>query len=65
MHCGVIDSGADLDPDRVATILWASLNGVLSLAWRTDSLRVGEEGLNALFATFAAMVGDGLRTRHR
>ncbi|MFE3442705.1 WHG domain-containing protein [Nocardia sp. NPDC059180] len=53
----------DLDPDRVATTLWASLNGVIALAWRSDSLRVDEEELNAMFATFAAMVGDGVRAR--
>lgn len=54
---------ADLDPDRVATALWASLNGLLSLAWRTDSLRADDAELDALVATFAATVADGLRSR--
>lgn len=53
----------DLDPDRVATALWASLNGLLSLAWRTDGLRVDDTEMNALVETFLATISDGLRSR--
>ncbi|WP_278265771.1 TetR/AcrR family transcriptional regulator [Nocardia sp. AG03] len=53
----------DLDPDRVATALWASLNGLLALTWRTDSLRVDDTDMDTLVATFVATVSDGLRTR--
>ncbi|MFF2084016.1 TetR/AcrR family transcriptional regulator [Nocardia sp. NPDC058176] len=52
---------ADLDPDRLATALWASLNGLLSLTSRTDTLRVDHDELDVLVATFTAAVTDGLR----
>lgn len=54
---------ADLDPDRVATTLWAAFNGILSLSWRTDSLRADSDELDLLVATFCTAVADGLRTQ--
>lgn len=51
----------DLDPDLVATSLWAAINGILALAWRPGDLRVGPEELDRLLATFVATVTDGLR----
>lgn len=51
----------DLDPDDVATTLWASLNGLLALAWRPGGLRADTGSLDRLLATYVAMIGDGLR----
>lgn len=54
---------ADLDPDKLATALWASLNGLLALAWRPGALRVDPGTLDVLLASFVATVRDGLRAR--
>ncbi|MBJ8346964.1 TetR/AcrR family transcriptional regulator [Antrihabitans sp. YC2-6] len=51
----------DLEPDQVATALWASLNGVLALAWRPGELRVEAAALDQLMAAFIAIAADGLR----
>jgi AcrR family transcriptional regulator len=51
----------DLDPELVSTALWASLNGLLSLAWRVDSLRVDDAELEKLLTTFVAAISDGIR----
>lgn len=62
-----VDSGAvrtDLDPDKLATALWASLNGLLALAWRPGGLHADPDTLDALLATFVATVREGLRARH-
>lgn len=53
----------ELDPDQVATALWASLNGILALAWRPGGLRVEAESLDDLLATFITVATDGLRVR--
>ncbi len=53
----------DLDPDAVAAALWASLNGLLALAWRPGDLRVDAVALDGLLATYVALVADGLRVR--
>lgn len=56
---------ADLDPDDLATMFWASMNGLLALAWRPGALRVDSSRLDQLLATYLATVSDGLRTRAR
>lgn len=51
-----------VDARRAATILWASWNGVISLAWRPDDLRETEAGLAELLQLAADLVSWGLRT---
>jgi len=50
-----------IDPQRAATVLWASWNGLISLAWRPDDLREDERGLSELLALAADLVDRGLR----
>lgn len=52
-----------LDAASTATILWASWNGIISLAWRPDALRCDPERLAALLAQAGDLVSWGLRTR--
>jgi len=52
-----------LDPRKTATILWASWNGIISLAWRHDDLRQGPEALADLIEKAADLVSFGLRLR--
>lgn len=54
---------SDLDPEELATTLWATLNGLLALAWRPGKLRTGPEELDRLLAVYLDTVTDGLRTR--
>jgi len=57
------DARADLDPDDLATMFWATLNGLLALAWRPGALRADNETLDRLIATYTATLADGLRPR--
>ena len=50
-----------LDPQKTATILWASWNGIISLAWRHDDLRQDPEALHELIEGAADLVSFGLR----
>ncbi len=50
-----------LDPAAVATVLWAAWNGIISLAWRQDSLRCNESELRSLLATASDIIANGLR----
>nr|MCW1958014.1 TetR/AcrR family transcriptional regulator [Mycobacterium sp.] len=52
-----------LDPQKTATILWASWNGIISLAWRHDDLRQEPEALADLIKKAAGLVSFGLRLR--
>ncbi|MEU4604862.1 TetR/AcrR family transcriptional regulator [Kribbella sp. NPDC023972] len=52
-----------VDPEEVATILWAAWNGVISLGWRPDSLRRDASELRALLATATEIVANGLLVR--
>lgn len=54
---------ADLDADAAATTLWATINGLLSLAWKPGALRVEGPELDHLLATYVALMTDGLRAR--
>jgi TetR/AcrR family transcriptional regulator len=60
-----IEAGAlrPVDPEEVATILWSAWNGIISLAWRPDTLRRTEPELRALLATATDIVATGLLPR--
>jgi TetR/AcrR family transcriptional regulator len=60
-----IETGAlrPVDPEEVATILWSAWNGIISLAWRPDTLRRPEPELRALLATATDIVATGLLPR--
>ncbi|SFB43533.1 transcriptional regulator, TetR family [Amycolatopsis marina] len=51
------------DPQEVATMLWAAWNGIISLAWRPDSLRREETQLRQLLATATDVISTGLLPR--
>ncbi|WP_436975911.1 TetR/AcrR family transcriptional regulator [Nocardia salmonicida] len=53
----------DLDADDIAAVLWASLNGLLALAWRPGGLGVEPERIDRLLVVYIATVTDGLRSR--
>jgi TetR/AcrR family transcriptional regulator len=57
-----IESGAvrEVDPEDVATVLWSAWNGIISLAWRPDSLRRDEPELRKLLVTATDVVARGL-----
>lgn len=59
---GGIESGKlrEVDPEDVATVLWAVWNGIINLGWRPDSLRRGESDLRRLLATATDVVARGL-----
>lgn len=50
----------DLDANRTATLLWAAVNGMLSLSWRVDRHRTEPHDLLDMFG---AIVTEGLRPR--
>lgn len=50
-----------LGPQATATILWASWNGIISLAWRHDDLQRRPEQLAELIQHAADLVSYGLR----
>lgn len=50
----------EVDPQETATILWASWNGMISLAWRPDGLRRERPQLEAMLALATEIVMQGL-----
>jgi AcrR family transcriptional regulator len=50
----------DLDPAAVATALWASWNGIISLAWRPDALHKTEDELRGLLRVATDTIAHGL-----
>jgi TetR/AcrR family transcriptional regulator len=52
-----------VDPDALATVLWASWNGIISLHWRPDALRHDEAELRALLTTATDVIANGLLPR--
>lgn len=59
---GIADGSVrELDPHVTATALWASFNGMISLAWRPDALRHDEAGLRRVLAAAGELMGRGLR----
>lgn len=57
------ESRTDLDPDDLATVLWSTMDGLLSLAWRPGALRARPEDLDRLLATYLTTVAGGLWKR--
>jgi hypothetical protein len=57
----VVDGG--FDPELTSTALWAMMNGVLSLMWRTDSLQADAAQTDAMFGMVMKMLTDGLMKR--
>lgn len=57
-----IDAGIvrEVDPRSAATVLWASWNGIISLAWRPDSLGRGEPELRELLRVATDVIARGL-----
>lgn len=61
---GIADGSIrQLNPPATATILWASWNGIISLAWRHDDLQKSPEQLAELIERAADLVSYGLRLR--
>ena len=61
---GIADGSIrQLDSQATATILWASWNGIISLAWRHDDLRQSPAQLAQLIERAADLVSYGLRLR--
>ena len=60
-----VDAGelAPVDPGEVATVLWASWNGIISLHWRPDALRRDEAALRRLVTTATRVIAEGLLPR--
>lgn len=61
-----VDTGelaAGLHPESAATALWGMLNGMLSVALRTDAMRPDTVTPESLVATASAIIETGLRTR--
>ncbi|NGN95835.1 TetR/AcrR family transcriptional regulator [Nocardioides sp. KC13] len=58
---GVADgSFRAIDPDDVATVLWAAWNGIISLGWRNDALGRDLDGLRELLRVATDVVAHGL-----
>jgi len=53
----------DLDPERISTVLWATMNGLLALAWRADRLQHNADEQDGLLAAYIETITDGLRRR--
>ncbi|WP_421380918.1 TetR/AcrR family transcriptional regulator (plasmid) [Paraburkholderia sp. DD10] len=61
-----IDEGwvrADIQPERASTALWAMMNGVISLMWRPDNLRLDVDHINDLLDTAISLTTDGIKRR--
>ncbi|WP_308282818.1 TetR/AcrR family transcriptional regulator [Pseudonocardia nigra] len=54
-----------VDPEDVATVLWAAWNGIISLHWRPDALRRDEAQLRGLLNTATDVIANGLLPRSR
>ncbi|MCP3804445.1 TetR/AcrR family transcriptional regulator [Allokutzneria sp. A3M-2-11 16] len=52
-----------VEPEEVATVLWAAWNGIMSLHWRPDELRRDDAGLRRLLAVASDVVSEGLLPR--
>jgi TetR/AcrR family transcriptional regulator len=52
-----------VDPTKVATVLWATWNGIISLGWRPDELRCSETELRSLLQTATDVIANGLLLR--
>lgn len=52
----------EVDPEVVATVLWASWNGIISLGWRPDDLHRSAPELRELLHTATDVIALGLLT---
>lgn len=52
----------EVDPEAVATVLWASWNGIISLGWRPDDLQRSAPELRELLRTATDVIALGLLT---
>jgi len=52
-----------VDPEEVATVLWAAWNGIISLAWRPDALRRDHTRLRELLDAATDVIAGGLLAR--
>lgn len=57
------DGRTDLDADELAAVMQATINGILSLAWRPGRLGASPETIDRLLGNYLALVVDGLRPR--
>ena len=59
-----IEAGAirDVDPEDAATVLWAALNGIISLGWRPDGLQRNEKELRRLLKVATEVFTHGMLT---
>ncbi|MCK0515666.1 TetR/AcrR family transcriptional regulator [Williamsia sp. DF01-3] len=62
LRAGIADGSVrpDLNPDQTAKLLWAMLNGVLALTWRTDRTRIDPDDL---LAPVADLIARGVESR--
>lgn len=51
---------ADIGPDHAGTVLWATLSGVLALAWRPGAMHAETDEVDHLLETFIATTEAGL-----
>jgi TetR/AcrR family transcriptional regulator len=51
-----------VDPEDMATVLWAAWNGIISLGWRSDGLKRTEDELRRLLRLAADAFAHGLLT---
>ncbi|VWC50016.1 TetR family transcriptional regulator [Burkholderia lata] len=61
-----IDEGwvhADVEPEHASTALWAMMNGVISLMWRPDSLRLDVDHIDDLLRTAISLLTGGIKRR--
>lgn len=59
-----IDEGlvhTDFDPQRTSTALWAMMNGLISLMWRPDDLRLDVDQIDDLLGTAISLLSDGIK----
>jgi AcrR family transcriptional regulator len=52
-----------VDPEDVATVLWAAWNGVISLGWRSDALHRSNDELSHLIRVATETIAKGLLAR--
>jgi TetR/AcrR family transcriptional regulator len=59
IEAGVI---REVDPEDMATVLWAAWNGIISLGWRPDTLQRDDDELRRLLRIATDAVAHGLLT---
>ena len=59
VEAGVI---REVDPEDMATVLWAAWNGIISLGWRPDTLQRADDELRRLLRIATDAVAHGLLT---